>query len=277
MAKKITGQVKLQIPAGKANPAPPIGPALGARGVNIMEFCKAFNEKTKDQAGWRLPVVITIYADAIISPFGTAYIYTASTARIGYALSKINFFPSWVQTLNKQGVPWRAMLLNYVIGLILFLPFPGWQSLVGFLVSCFVISYIIGPIALYSLRIHKPQQVRPFRLPAFRVFTLIAFYICNLLIFWTGWTTIWRLLLAISLGFIFFIYRYFRDKKTNWQGHWQNAWWLFAYLIGMGIISYLGSFGGGSNILHFGIDFGVIAVFSAIIFIWAVNSAKPQI
>lgn len=63
MAKKIVGYVKLQIPAGKANPAPPIGPALGARGVNIMEFCKAFNEKTKDMAGWRLPCVITVYAD----------------------------------------------------------------------------------------------------------------------------------------------------------------------------------------------------------------------
>jgi large subunit ribosomal protein L11 len=63
MAKKIVAQVKLQIQAGKANPAPPIGPALGARGANIMEFCKQFNEKTKDQIGWRLPCVITIYAD----------------------------------------------------------------------------------------------------------------------------------------------------------------------------------------------------------------------
>ncbi|MDD3466881.1 MAG: 50S ribosomal protein L11 [Campylobacterales bacterium] len=63
MAKKVVGEIKLQIEAAKANPSPPIGPALGARGVNIMEFCKAFNEKTKDQAGWRLPVVITVYAD----------------------------------------------------------------------------------------------------------------------------------------------------------------------------------------------------------------------
>ncbi|ERP31027.1 50S ribosomal protein L11 [Chitinivibrio alkaliphilus] len=63
MAKKEVGQIKLQIPAGQANPSPPVGPALGQHGVNIMEFCKAFNAKTQDQAGMVIPVVITVYAD----------------------------------------------------------------------------------------------------------------------------------------------------------------------------------------------------------------------
>ena len=63
MAKKITGQIKLQIPAGQANPAPPVGPALGQHGVNIMAFCKEFNAKTKEQAGMIIPVVITVYQD----------------------------------------------------------------------------------------------------------------------------------------------------------------------------------------------------------------------
>lgn len=63
MAKKVTGIIRLQLPAGAANPAPPVGPALGAHGVNIMGFCKEFNAKTKDQAGLILPVVITVYAD----------------------------------------------------------------------------------------------------------------------------------------------------------------------------------------------------------------------
>jgi large subunit ribosomal protein L11 len=63
MAKKITGYIKLQIPAGKANPSPPIGPALGQHGVNIMEFCKAFNAKTQAEEGTITPVVITVYAD----------------------------------------------------------------------------------------------------------------------------------------------------------------------------------------------------------------------
>jgi len=63
MAKKITGYVKLQIPAGKATPAPPVGPALGQHGVNIMGFCKEFNERTAKQAGLIIPVVITVYQD----------------------------------------------------------------------------------------------------------------------------------------------------------------------------------------------------------------------
>ena len=67
MAKKISGYIRLQLPAGAANPAPPVGPALGAQGVNIMAFCKEFNAKTKDQAGMILPTVITVYADKSFS------------------------------------------------------------------------------------------------------------------------------------------------------------------------------------------------------------------
>jgi len=67
MAKKVVGQVKLQLPAGKATPAPPVGPALGQHGVNIMEFCKQFNAKTSDQPGMIIPAVITVYADRSFS------------------------------------------------------------------------------------------------------------------------------------------------------------------------------------------------------------------
>ena len=67
MAKKEVGQIKLQVPAGKANPAPPVGPALGQHGVNIMQFCKEFNARTQQQAGMIIPVVITVYADRSFS------------------------------------------------------------------------------------------------------------------------------------------------------------------------------------------------------------------
>ena len=67
MAKKVIGEIKLQIPAGAANPSPPVGPALGQRGVNIMEFCKAFNAATQNQPGMIIPVIITVYADRTFS------------------------------------------------------------------------------------------------------------------------------------------------------------------------------------------------------------------
>ncbi len=67
MAKEITGYIKLQIPAGAANPAPPIGPALGQKGVNIMEFCKAYNAATQDRVGLVVPVIITVYSDRSFS------------------------------------------------------------------------------------------------------------------------------------------------------------------------------------------------------------------
>lgn len=82
MAKKITGYIKLQIPAGKANPSPPVGPALGQRGVNIMEFCKAFNAETQSlEAGMPIPVVITVYTDR-------SFTFVTKTPPASYLLKK---------------------------------------------------------------------------------------------------------------------------------------------------------------------------------------------
>ena len=88
MAKKVKGFIKLQIPAGKANPAPPVGPALGQHGVNIMEFCKAFNAKTKNLMGKPVPVVITVYKDkkfdfVIKSPPASHFIKEAAKLKGG--------------------------------------------------------------------------------------------------------------------------------------------------------------------------------------------------
>ncbi len=85
MAKKVVGFIKLQIPAGQANPAPPVGPALGQKGVNIMEFCKAFNAKTADKQGLIIPVIITVYSDksfTFVTKTPPASILLAKAAKI---------------------------------------------------------------------------------------------------------------------------------------------------------------------------------------------------
>ena len=97
MAKKVTGMVKLQINAGKATPAPPVGPALGQHGVNIMEFCKSFNERTASQAGMVIPVVITIYEDR-------SFTFVTKTPPVPVLLKKALGIESGSGTPNKEKV-----------------------------------------------------------------------------------------------------------------------------------------------------------------------------
>ncbi len=109
MAKKVIGEIKLQIPAGQANPAPPVGPALGQHGVNIMEFCKAFNAQTQDKAGLVIPVVISVYADRSFS-FITKSPPAASLLKRAVGLAK----GSGVPHRDKVGTVTRDQLLEIV-------------------------------------------------------------------------------------------------------------------------------------------------------------------
>jgi len=105
MAKKVIGQIKLQIPAGKANPAPPVGPALGQHGVNIMDFCKSFNAETSDQAGMIIPVEITVYADRSFS-FITKTPPAAILIKKAVGIDKASGIPNKekVATISKKDV-----------------------------------------------------------------------------------------------------------------------------------------------------------------------------
>src|SRR3979411_2632752 len=97
MAKKVTGIIKLQIPAGAANPAPPVGPALGQHGVNIMGFCKEFNAKTKDQPGMVIPVIITVYQDK-------SFTFITKSPPASALLKKAAGIASGSKTPNKEKV-----------------------------------------------------------------------------------------------------------------------------------------------------------------------------
>ncbi len=109
MAKEITGYIKLQIPAGQANPAPPVGPALGQHGVNIMEFCKAYNAATQSQAGLVIPVVITVYNDRSFS-FVTKSPPAAVLLKKAASIAK----GSGVPNRDKVGTVTRAQLEEIV-------------------------------------------------------------------------------------------------------------------------------------------------------------------
>ncbi len=221
-------------------------------------------------------LAIILYIDAAISPFGTALIYTSAAARMNYAMTENGYLPLIMQKLNKKDAPIYAIGLNYILGLILFLPFPGWQSMVTFLVSAFVISYAVGPISLVALRHSMAEKTRPFKLPCEKICAPLAFYICNLLAFWTGWATLYKILILIAIGYLFLTFykltKHGRPLKLNFIG----ALWLFPYFAGLGMISYLGTFGGGKGMIPFGWDFFVLFLFSIVIFILAyISRIKP--
>lgn len=215
-----------------------------------------------------------LYIDATVSPAGAGLIYVTSTARILYAMSQIGYLPRWLMHLNKQGFPVAAIMVNFVIGMCLFLPLPGWQAMVSFLVSGMVISYAMGPIALLCLRRELPNEPRKFRLPAATIICLFAFYFCNLLSYWCGWDTIFKLAIAMLIGMVIFIIAALRGSIHTASLGLKSGLWIIPYLSGLILISYFGAFGG-KNIIPFGWDFLVIGIFSVVILYLAVkNRAK---
>lgn len=213
-----------------------------------------------------------LYIDAVASPFGTALIYTGSTARMAYAMGKNGYMPNFLRALNKQGTPARLVWLNFFLGIILFLPFPTWQTMMSFLVSAVVFAYAVGPLALVVLRKIAPDQARPFRLPQAKFLSFLAFYICNLVLLWVGWTIMYKMLIVITLGYgVLWAYRRYGNGE-RFPMEWHNSGWLFAYLALLGAISYAGTFGEGRGWIPFGWDFLAIFLQSLIIFVWAYYS-----
>lgn len=246
--------------------------------------------------GW---FVYFIYMDALISPFGTGYVFTASTARIGFGLSEIGAFPASLKKLNHKGVPVRSMIINYAVGLLLFLPFPGWQKLATFIISCFIVSYIVGPLAIISLRNKYPDINRPFHLPFAKIIAPVAFYICNLLIYWTGWETVSKIILILGIGILYYMISLYKThiaetrlaqrqplkplsalsgsatvQKPVFFNEVKQLSWLIVYFALLALISHAGSFGGGSNEIPFGLDFVLIALMSVFVYFFALQKMQ---
>ncbi len=209
--------------------------------------------------GW---LVLLIYIDAVISPLGSALIYTTTTARLTYAMSVNRQIPLCLQYLNTKRVPVTAVFLNFIVGLLLFLPFPGWQALVSFQSVAIVFAYGMGPLSLLALRQQLPHVERPFKLPWHKVMCILTFYICNLLTYWTGWQTLLRLMISLLIGVILFTIYECRYRHTKEHLGLKNLIWLLPYTATLLIISYCGNFGGGKGWIPFGWDFACIAILS---------------
>jgi amino acid transporter len=227
--------------------------------------------------GW---LATLLYIDAIVSPTGTGLIYVTATSRVSYGLSRNGYVPEVFEKTTKRGVPWFGLLFAFIMGLVVFLPFPTWQKLVGFVTSASVLMYAGAPLAFGVLRRSDPDRVRPYRLPGGHFWSPVAFIVANLIIYWSGWDTLWRLGIGIVLGYVLLgLSAAFKLNSKVPHLDWKSAQWLPAYLIGIGVISWQGGFcsTGPANTVscgaanHIGLwwDIGVVTLFSLAIYYWA--------
>jgi amino acid transporter len=222
--------------------------------------------------GWLLKL---LYVDAAVSPLGAGFIYMTSTARITYSMAKNGYLFKIIGAVNRHHMPIGAIILNAVLGMLLFLPFSGWQAMVGFLVSVMVVAYGMGPLSLMALRQQLPATQRDFRLPLASIICPLSFYCCILISYWTGWETISKLAIISVIGIIVFFIALARGK-LNQDHHLglRSLQWFIPFIAGLTIISYLGNFGG-KQYIPFGWDFVLLAAFTALIIYLAKGARLP--
>ncbi len=218
--------------------------------------------------GW---LAVLLYVDAIISPADTGLIYTGVTARLSYAMGRNRNAPPGLAKVNKRGVPWVSLILAFIVGLIFFLPFPGWQKLVGFVTSSTVLSFGAGPVVLLAMRKQIPGFNRPFNLKGAWVIAFLAMWSSNLIVYWTGWETDWKLFLAIVLGYILLAINQAVSRGKTPPLDFKHGWWVLPWFAGLALISYLGSYPepGKGNLGIIGFNWGILATFLlSILVIW---------
>ncbi|WED42444.1 APC family permease [Legionella cardiaca] len=205
-------------------------------------------------------VSLLLMFDAAFSPFGTTLVYTAATSRILYGMTLNKHLPKIFLKLNRHKIPYITLYANFLVGILSFLPFPGWQKMVAFLSSCSILSYGIGPLCLLAMRRLQPNRDRPFRLWASQFFCHTAFYVCNLMLYWCGFDILWKLDVALLLGFIINLF-YQKRRLIDCS---PSLYWFAFYMTSMLLVSYFGSFGGIGR-LQFPLDIALILPLSIII------------
>ncbi|KRE61504.1 APC family permease [Nostocoides sp. Soil756] len=229
--------------------------------------------------GW---LAVLLYIDAIISPGDTGLIYTTLTSRLSYAMARNGNAPQRLAKTTDRGVPLFSLIVTFVVGLIVFLPFPSWQQLVGFITSATVLSFASGPLVLTALRKRVPDQPRPFRLPGGHALPLFAFWASNLIVYWSGWLTGWKLYLSVLVGFVLLgLFKVFGGVRQAPLHFWNGVSWLFPWLGGLALISYLGNFpeksagAGNLGVLNFEWSAVLLAALSVLVYVIATRVALP--
>ncbi|MDQ6821179.1 MAG: APC family permease, partial [Actinomycetota bacterium] len=231
-----------------------------------------------------------LYIDAVISPSGTGLVYAGTSARLSYALGRNGYVPPALGRVDKRGVPFVSLVFCWAVGMLVLLPFPSWAGLVSLVTSATVLMYGMAPVSLAALRKADPDRPRPYRLPAAGFLAPASFVCANFIVYWSGFNTIFWLYILIIFGYVvFFIYQAVAPPERKLALNWGSAAWVLPWLVGLGIISYLGQFptSAPSSGWPFGVtllakqtipfwwDLVIVAAFSLVVYYMAIHFTQP--
>ncbi|MFN3131731.1 APC family permease [Roseibium sp.] len=218
-------------------------------------------------------IVSILDTSARISSFASGLVSVGSNARLGLAMAQNGLFPKFMETLSNRGVPLFALMVNFVVSALFFVALP-FKEVLALNTSSIVLSFVVGPIAVLAFRRLLPDTPRAFVLPAAPVTGCLAFVVATLIIYWSGWDTMLHLGICLILGILLLLYRGYRAGMAELD--WREAIWLAPYFVGIAVLSYLGSFGGGAGLLPVGPDIAVVGLFSTLIYILAAHLRLHQ-
>ena len=244
-------------------------------------------------AGWLGTVLII---DAVVSPGGTGLVYLGTTARISYALGEERELPSALCKTSSRGVPWISILVAAGVGILAFGPFKGWSQLVSVITDTTAIMYAFAPVALGALQKKDRDRDRPYRMPMPKLLLPAGFSFAGLLIYWSGWDTVWKMDLLVLIGLVIFGVGAM-VQKTDALSKLKHANWVWPWLVGLTLLSAMGRYGSwgpsddkadgyfirnhswisrNHDFLPSSWDLLIVIGFSLVIYYWAANSMMSQ-
>jgi amino acid transporter len=219
-------------------------------------------------------LALLLYADAFVSPSGTGSTYTATTARMIYAMERSGTVPEVLGRVHpRYGIPRPAMWFNLAVSFVFLFFFRGWGKLAAVISVATIITYLVVPISVMVLRRTAPNLHRPLRVPGLSLLAPIAFVLATLMLFWARWPHTGQIMLLLILPLpVYFYYQ----AKGNWRDFGRQlkaSWWLFAYLVAITILSWAGSKEfEGHDYIGYGWDQLCVAITALCFYFWGLRS-----
>jgi amino acid transporter len=210
-----------------------------------------------------------LMADSMISPAGSSFVYTAANARNIYALSKNGIAPKYFLNIHKQfGVPTRALILNFLVGLLYLFPLKSWHSIISITGVLAVFTFSAGPVSVMVFR-RVGLTTKTLRFKGMNWIAPVAFVVSSLIVFWVPWPALGKSWPIMLLGFIIYVVTHFAAGRQGKE--WSGGLWMMVYVLFLYAFSSIGSFKG-AGWISAPWDSVIVAVVSLAIFYWGVSS-----